>query len=158
MAASDHLNHDQLRMFMRPQEIINLVTSSIDQETNWDDETEDQPLEGLWNQKRAEVNRSVTWKYLKPSITAEGVKRPITIVPGSDKYEPPYMMGEGHHRVMAADEVEKETGKEVYIPVVHSRYWDETNDYNYSPDEEEHFTGEYKKHFNKLIDDILGNK
>lgn len=133
MAAKDHLNGDQLRMFMRPQEIINLVTSSIDQETNWDDETKDQPLEELWNQKRAEVNKSVTYKDLKPSITYHGVKRPITIVPGVDKHEPSYMMGEGHHRVMAADEVEKETGKEIYIPVVHSRYWDETNDSQYRP-------------------------
>jgi hypothetical protein len=37
------------------------------------------------------------------------------------------MMGQGHHRVAAADDISRETGKDMWVPVVHT-VADETSD------------------------------
>lgn len=140
MAASNHLNKEQLRMFLRPDEVVNLVDSSVDQQEDYLTGYK-QTVDDLWKDKREELDKFVTYSRLVPSIKKHGIQRPITIVP-PDEYDisKEFVMGEGHHRVMAAKALEEETGKEVYIPVVYSRHWDETSDPEYTP---EPFDDEY---------------
>jgi hypothetical protein len=45
-------------------------------------------------------------------------------------------MGNGHHRVAAALRVEKNTGREMYIPVVYDDNWNHTDERPVETDEE----------------------
>jgi len=134
------LNPNQLRMFMRPGEIKDQATPG-----DWDPNFH-QSKDDLWDMKSRESNYppvgGVGYKYLtvdqqtgdledvtlktslKDEIRKNGVQTPVHI---SHSETTPVWSGEtgpvlenGHHRVQAAHEVEKETGKQVYIPVVHS--------------------------------------
>ena len=125
MAAHEHLNKNQLRMFMRPQEIYDLTVDSIDRA---DGET----LEDTWVNKESEINDG-SYNDLVDSVLEKGVKRPITIMLNHGHYKD-FTMGQGHHRVKAAEYAEDATGKEYYVPVVYDWHWDETENKQYDPD------------------------
>ena len=124
MPAHEHLNKDQLRMFMRPQEIYDLTVDSIDRA---DGET----LEDTWVNKESEIEDG-SYNDLVDSVLEEGVKRPITIMLNHGHYKD-FTMGQGHHRVKSAEYAEDATGKEYYVPVVYDWHWNETDSKQYDP-------------------------
>lgn len=124
MAAHEHLNKNQLRMFMRPHEIYELVVDSIDRA---DGET----LEDTWVNKESEIEDG-SYNGLVDSVLKEGVKRPITIMLNHGHYKD-FTMGQGHHRVKSAEYAEDATGKEYYVPIVYDWDWDETDNKRYDP-------------------------
>jgi hypothetical protein len=120
MAASDHLHHEQLRMFMRPHEVQKLVKESVDR--RWISDRE-RTMRNLWAWKKRDMKER--HKDLNVSVKTSGVLNPIIIIPPSSqnyatKY-PKYTMGQGHHRVVAALNAEKTTKQEYYVPVVYDR-------------------------------------
>ena len=125
MAASDHLQGEQLRMFMRPREVMDLVTESVDRPTARERSyglPVRKSMEDVWEWKKEEALE----RGLASNVGIHGVQRPITIVPPHKEWNPTgYTMGQGHHRVAAAKVVEDESGSEYYIPV----QYDE--DFNY---------------------------
>lgn len=120
MAAHEHLQGEQLRMFMRPHEVMGLVKESVDRPVM-------QSLEGLWKEKDEELDYG-GYRTLNRSVKNKkgGVMRPITIVPPSGIHDRIYTMGQGHHRVVSALRAEKETGQERYIPVMYDPDFDYT--------------------------------
>lgn len=126
MAASDHLQGEQLRMFMRPREVMDLVTDSVDRPTARERSyglPVRKSMEDVWEWKREETR--VKGK-LSDDVKIHGVRRPITVVPPHEEWNPTgYTMGQGHHRVTAAEMAEDASGGEYYIPV----QYDE--DFNY---------------------------
>jgi hypothetical protein len=121
MSASDHLQGEQLRMFMRPREVQKLVKESVDRRWIWD---KNKTMRNLWKQKRSEVEGKA-FKNVNVSVETLGVLDPIIIIPpSSQNYATEYSkytMGQGHHRVMAALNAEKTTKQEYYVPVVYDR-------------------------------------
>jgi len=123
MAARNHLNPYQYKLFMTGDEIKGLVTDSVDRAGEYQDvdpdtgnefTTPEQTMDELWEDKKS--------KGLKDTIAKEGVRRHVTIVPEQDGT---FTMGQGHHRVQASSDLAKE-GKTVYVPVVYD------TDFNYS--------------------------
>lgn len=146
MAAKDHLNNDQLRMFLRPSEIMGLVTDSVDRRQAVVQEhyfRTGQPMEALWEDKTEELVTAPEHQKLLTSVAMYGVKRPVTIIPPTSPSYPTqhsdYTMGQGHHRVAAA----KELDDNMYIPVVYDWDFNHTNDPDYAPDDEEDLGGIY---------------
>ena len=128
MPAHEHLNKNQLRMFMRPQEIYDLTVDSIDRA---DEET----LEDTWVNKESETFnfKSRFTSGLAKDVIKKGVQRPVTMILNHGHYKD-YTMGQGHHRVKAAEYAEKATGKEYYVPVVYDWDYNETEDDKYIPE------------------------
>lgn len=122
-------------MFLPASEIKNYVTSSVD----LDNEVNN--MEDLWEGKteeaQAEYHRYWHGSGLYDSIKENGYdwSKPVEIWHenvGPDanigSKDNPFMvhtgehrrtMGEGHHRVAAGAQLEKETGKTVWIPILH---------------------------------------
>lgn len=111
------INPNQLQMFMKPSEIRRQLTGSVDQQPVADP-TKD------WEGKKT--------THLKTRIAEEGVRDPVILdhgekAAGMDRSifskEPlpknPVSMGNGHHRLQAAKELEDE-GREIYVPVLHT--------------------------------------
>lgn len=124
MAASDNLNPDQLRMFMRPQEVMDYVTDSLDAEDYNDGNFAS--IDDVWRGKEQEVEQDPYFQDLKKAIKVEGVHKPIELAhdiyrPSSDHRS--VFMSDGHHRVVIAKQLEEETGKHYYLPVTHYSHW-----------------------------------
>lgn len=119
MAAKNHLQGEQLRMFMRPQEVMDFVKDSVDRPSR-------ETMEDLWREKDEELDYGYRHLYKTVRQQSGGVHRPITIIPPNYSSDDVYTMGQGHHRVVASLRAEKRTGKERYIPVVYD------SDFNYS--------------------------
>lgn len=109
MAAHHHLNPNQMRMFMRPDEIKGSIFSSIDgmpvgSHADWEEKDSD---------------------FLRHSVAGSGVKTPVVLYPAHSEYVSPdhygggMNMGNGHHRVQNAHRLQQETGQEIYVPVIH---------------------------------------
>lgn len=98
-----------------------LVTESVDRPWGL---TVEKTMKDVWEGKREELDGSHAG--LKKNVEIHGVQKPITIVPPHKEWTlEGYTMGQGHHRVVAAEMAEKETGAEQYLPV----QYDE--DFNY---------------------------
>jgi len=126
MAASDHLQGEQLRMFMRPREVMALVTESVDRPVGLSSTVSSTPgwtMEKVWEGKRKDLDDSHAG--LEEDVEIHGVQKPITIVPPHKENPEGYTMGQGHHRVVAAEMAEDATGDEQYIPVQYDK------DFNY---------------------------
>ncbi len=137
MAAKNHLNPKQLKLFMTPDEIMSSVTDSVDRTTPYtdsvyDDETGEyvdvhypgQTMDELWDNKLSE-SKGKGWGIPEPlydSIAKHGVKRHVTLQP--NYHDDGYTMGQGHHRVAAAADIAKKTGDQVFIPVIYDDDWD----------------------------------
>lgn len=123
MAAKDHLQGEQLRMFMRPHEIKGMVESSGDlsllyNQNMTEEEVKQQvTMPNLWAFKRKHWG---PWEKLQKSVEKEGVEKPIE-VKGPTRSFPTHRMVEGHHRVIAAEMAEEATNKEYYVPITHLR-------------------------------------
>lgn len=132
------ISPDQFRMFMRPHEIKEHVTNSVDA---FGGGTKTERMNRTWDQKKQDIKEGIhndaddkSYDDLKESIKNVGVMRPVTLY--TDMITPlgreSVAMGQGHHRVAAAEMAEKETGKDYYIPVVYSNDMHETEDSRYS--------------------------
>lgn len=97
------INPNQLQMLMKPSEIRNSLTHSVDYQYV-EDPTAD------WEEKKTTM--------LKDNIAKNGIKNPVIL---DHSYNGPgtVSMGNGHHRVQAAKEIE-DSGKEIYVPVLHT--------------------------------------
>lgn len=123
MAASEHLNSRQLKLFMTPQEIMGSVVDSVDRGY-------DEPIEDLWDEKLEESKGALktnSGKSLYDSIADKGVQRHVTLQQDGGHL----VMGQGHHRVAAAADIAKRTGRQMYIPVVYDEGWNYSNDDEY---------------------------
>lgn len=143
MAARNHLNQHQYKLFMTGDEIKGLVSDSVDRRSHEISNTILDPnsfekvstgvptpaetMDELWKSKESESSK------LKDTIAKEGVQRHVTIVP---EHDGTFTMGQGHHRVAAASALARE-GRQVYVPVVYD------TDFNYSGDE----TGDYARSY-----------
>ena len=127
-------NPNQYKMFMRPHEIKAAVVDSVDR-----DDLES--MEQLWKDKAEESD------YIVDDLKERGsIKHPVTLQEVHSVYSdysgetPELHMGQGHHRVAGAERYEKETGKQVLIPVVHDSNWNYTDSYDYAADYLDHDT------------------
>ena len=117
-------NPDQLQMFMRPHEILNKIDSFVDDFGGSIDDPQDYPYSDLHNEKLQEAIDS----GLHDGIETEGIKNHIVLqtLPNS----PQFRMGNGHHRLSAALDLE-ERGHQIDIPVIHDAdyMYDTTDEY-----------------------------
>ena len=124
MAASDHLQGEQLRMFMRPSEIQDLVEDSVDVGYYQQFNPKIKNVDDVWKQKEQEMVNDYH-VHLERDVEKKGVEKPIVIIPpSSSNYNTnykTYTMGQGHHRVVAAKKAEQKTGQEQYLPVVYHK-------------------------------------
>lgn len=113
------LNPNQLKMFMRPDEIKGATFPG--------DKFEGQSTREMWEGKE-ETN---TQYGMAERVVREGVHEPVTIVHGPDgplHATSPYeaeaqdkpVLADGHHRVQAAAYAERNGVKESYVPVEHT--------------------------------------
>lgn len=114
----------QYKMFMRPHEIKAAVADSVDRGDT---------MEQLWKDKAEESD------YIVDDLHERGtIRHPITLQEITPYHDPDTVfelhMGQGHHRVAGAERYEKETGKQVLIPVVHDAHWNYTDSYDYAAD------------------------
>lgn len=132
MTSPEHLNHDQLRLFMTGDEIKSLVSDSVDrmgEYEDWDPDTGGRVLrpaetmDELWQMKSS--------KHHQLWAAKQGIKRHVTIQTNPDGT---FTMGQGHHRVQASSDLAKK-GRTIYVPVVYS------DDWNFSGSD----TDEYRK-------------
>lgn len=119
-------NPNQYKMFMRPREIKAVVADSVDR-------SDLDSMKTLWQDKADESD------YIVDDLKERGtIRHPVTLQEVRSEYNPadtPELhMGQGHHRVAGAERYEKETGKQVLIPVVHDPHWNYTDSYDYAAD------------------------
>lgn len=139
MSASKHINPNQLKLFMTPQEIMDTISGSVD--------LGDDSMEELWAEKLAE-SKGRTYgqpKSLYNSIKEHGVQRHVTL---TEERDGSLVMGQGHHRVAAAADIAKKTGREMFIPVIYDSDWNYTN----SPE----YRREYPQNVNPVGFDDMG--
>jgi len=114
MAASDHVNPQQLRMFMTARELYN--THSIDVPLHpearfgghW------KTMDAMWKTKRKE-NRT---NNVPEAIAKHGVHMPVTLAHGDRDFGGATVIEHGHHRIEAAYRHDPE----MYLPVEHEDY------------------------------------
>lgn len=107
-------------MFLTATELKTYLTDSLDR-------LPDEDIDELWDRKRQEAQHEYH-EYMHGSGVYDSIARdgfnwnfPVEVLhhgklePG--KYEK--LMGEGHHRVAAAAEIEEDTGKPIWIPIDH---------------------------------------
>jgi hypothetical protein len=117
-------NPNQYKMFMRPREIKAAVADSVDREYS-------ESMDKLWQDKAEESD------YIIDDLQERGtIRHPVTLQEAHSFPSgiPELHMGQGHHRVAGAERYEKETGKQVLIPVVHDPNWNYTDSYDYAAD------------------------
>jgi hypothetical protein len=136
-------NPNQYKLFMRPQELMDTIKRSVDEgivsyQTRRYGE-HGRVMNALWHQKSAEL-KGYPYHRLVDSIAQHGVLRPITI---EDYSGTPLFMGQGHHRVVAAHQVEQQTGRQIYIPVVYN------DDYNHTDNENEYPMTDVERSYRK---------
>ena len=135
------LNDDQMQLTYRPHELMSKVKDSVDK-------YEDENMEDLWDAKRSEILNSTKYEHIYEDIKQNGIRYPVTLQ--DTGAGTPWVMGQGHHRVVMAELAEQETGKPFYIPVVHSEDWDESTHYelkdNYERPNKMKNTSDYKEH------------
>jgi len=117
------LNPNQLRMFMRPDEIRS-ETWPADYDPRLDGPGEEGQI-NMWREKSSE-----NWiSDMDLEVEKEGVKTPVTIMhnnpgwagdPVGARASGKPLLANGHHRVQAARVAELNKGKAYYVPVVHS--------------------------------------
>lgn len=116
--AKEHLQGEQLKMFMTPNEIIARVDDSVDR-------NDEEDIDQLWEMKESELDNSPEYSNLKKSVNEEGVKRPVTLTTNYGG-KGTLFMGDGHHRVVAAYQKQEKTGRQQYVPVIYSNNYGET--------------------------------
>lgn len=126
MAASDHLHPVQLQMFMRPQEVLDTMQGSVEQrdmsmiQGHLTHKLREAKIRGepyLANHDGELIGQGPS---LYDQVKTHGVEKPI-ILQHTENYrgDPMLLLGNGHHRLAAAQAAEQETGQQQYIPVIH---------------------------------------
>jgi hypothetical protein len=125
-------NPDQLRLLARPSEILGRLRGFLDSdELEWDEITPERYAKSKMHlTKLEEAHRS----GLADSMRSEGVKLPIVLMPPGPKaraYMTPeqtsmsrvrhFQMGNGHHRLAAAFELEQQ-GHDIHLPLIYDRF------------------------------------
>lgn len=130
MSAAGHVNPNQLRMLMTPQEVMDEAFPG-DYTPLADDEN--LGTKGLWDYK---LHESKGPEGVLPSIAAHGVETPIILRHGVNHFDDAGKMVEGgtiindgHHRLISAATARPEQ----YIPVLHTdtknwHYWQDPRD------------------------------
>lgn len=131
VSAARHIHPDQLKMFMTPDEIVATVGDSVDRGHGDGDPNED--LNDLWDRKSGDLSDPYSGhEDLQEHVNAEGVKTPVILqvsphskvsVNSSPTSRAGILMGNGHHRVMAAENKQDLTGHQVYVPVLHDSHY-----------------------------------
>lgn len=110
----------QLQMLMTGSELKKSITSSLDQRYT------DGSLEGMWDRKVAQSQKPAgsggPGAGVYDSLKERGYDDSRSYSPHltMDHFDNQREIPDGHHRVAAAAQLEKDTGKPVYIPVRHS--------------------------------------
>lgn len=116
MSAADHLQPQQLRMFMTAREIrSSYQASDWDRQTNLDvrptrPETDDE----VFDRKLDDVQHDPDWGGLSSSIDQHGVQSPVHLAMQTGRNGMP-QVGEGHHRVA----YESHAHPDRLMPVMH---------------------------------------
>ena len=123
--ANEKVHPIQFKLFMSAGEWQETMERSVDQKQGWNAEA-DEPLGDVWKRKlteakatknRGEAHGAGTYESLKE----HGFKPEM----GNGPYDQPSILinrrneqiqGEGHHRIAAAAELERETGENIWIP------------------------------------------
>jgi hypothetical protein len=123
MAANEHLNHEQLQMFMPARELMNVHAGDSWPILNMDRTANPEGLQYL--KPMSEDKNTYKYKVWKgvdrESIQNKGVEEPVKV---AHIGRPPYkMIGDGHHRIATAHSIDPN----MEIPVNHvvSTFWDE---------------------------------
>ena len=130
MVAQHVVNPDQLQLFVDPEEHMERIKGSTDQEGR--------TVEHVWEQKEREARlprgTPSPWDPSEPQHGAglvdalrsgEGVRKPVHVVLEGYQDKPGPVQWEGHHRIAAAAAVQREnkaagvTNPHVYVPVEH---------------------------------------
>jgi len=128
-------NPEQLQMFMRPHEILNKLHRFADDGLGNIDDPKDYPYSDLHERKLDEAKDS----GLHDGIETDGILNHIVLK--TSNYTNKFILGNGHHRLSVALDLE-EKGHQIDIPVIHH------NDYMYdTTDEYKHMYGRPKKYF-----------
>lgn len=119
MAAHQHLNPDQLRLFVDPEEHIASMTRSTDVALPQYRGS----MSRMWEHKELEsrgkpYQNRADWMQphgagLYESVKTEGVREPISVLLGPKGP----IQHQGHHRIAAAAAVQRETGRKQHVPV-----------------------------------------
>jgi len=103
---------DQLQMFMRPHQLQSMPSI---------DKREGEAESAVWDEKRSDNANVLQYSSVARSVGEVGVRQPVIAYHGRADKGP--MMGNGHHRVAAADAAEKKTGKQSWVPGIHDKDW-----------------------------------
>lgn len=125
MAAIDNIQHEQLKMFMTPQELKDRLTFSFDlnDKFSYDNDTSRrETMPQMWQRKLDESQEDpedgTHGAGLWESIYTQGYSgTPVHMAHESGTSSARIM--DAHHRVAAAADVAETTGKEIYMPVIH---------------------------------------
>jgi hypothetical protein len=117
MAASDHLSVDQhgnmqLPMFVRAPDLVDNLTGTIDRATESVDEVMDKKQDAAMQPVHAGHGGGVY-----ASVSQRGVESPVQLVHGT---RGDLIMGQGHHRTASADAIARTTGRDMWLPVIHT--------------------------------------
>lgn len=124
MSAFKHLNPKQLKLFMTPDEIMDTISGSI--ELSKTTESMDDLLKDKLTESKKKDRGQPSSLY--NSIKKHGVQRHVTLQMEPDGS---YIMGQGHHRVAAAADIVKKTGRQIFIPVSYDKDWNYSNSSEY---------------------------
>jgi len=123
MAAVDHIHPQQMQLFVDPVEHIRKLRGSVDLDfssSGW---------HGMWKDKeqeaRAAPGSSVHGAGIYESVKKYGII-PRSLHPDPTGGEPEvhpahdnsgWVQGEGHHRIAAAAAVQRDTGRQQWVPL-----------------------------------------
>lgn len=117
MSASDHLQPEQLRMFMTPREIVEGGRFAPS------DKQYGESVGRMWQRKLKESQRPPTSRGhgagLYDSIARSGVQSPVELYHGNPEEHDPDQVWDGHHRLASA----YATRPDAHIPVEHTAMW-----------------------------------
>lgn len=126
------LHGGQLPMFMGATDLQNTITKSYDTARLYDTgETHengmpkgrDESLPELWDRKaeesRAPLGTGDPGAGVYDSMSKSGYRGKVGIPVGGIGTDGPKLVADGHHRVASGAAIEKETGKNVWIPLDH---------------------------------------
>jgi hypothetical protein len=117
MSARDVLNADQtgpmqLPMFMRASDLADSLTGTLDRSYLAPDE--------VMEQKLSQSTRSLGMGHgsgVHESVAREGVLNPVQLVHGMNQS---LLLGQGHHRTAAAENIERRGGGDKWVPLIHT--------------------------------------
>jgi hypothetical protein len=117
MSGRDVLNADQvgpmqLPMFMRARDLADSLTGTLDKS--------DYPVKEVMHYKLQASKGRIGHGHgtgVYDAVAREGVLNAVQLVHGMNQS---LLMGQGHHREAAAEDIERQTGRDVWVPVVHT--------------------------------------